>query len=221
MLSMITNLVVCLSGFFTTYASDAKEAMEFFAENPSIESSLRRDLSPDEAIIAMAIVAPEVSRFSSLMNWGEVRTLGILYVQQGSSDFSVGHFQMKPSFIERLEREVANDASLRKKFSDVLISNKLSITDQRKTRVERLTSLKWHTRYLSLFIHIAKKKTSTITFGSSDEKVRYWAALYNGGIDSDQAKVKRLQNKQTFPRTGRRYNYSDIASGFYQKLKNR
>ena len=49
-----------------------------------------------------SIVAPEITQYSFIRNTLESYTLNVLYVQYGRAyaDYSIGFFQMKPSFIE-------------------------------------------------------------------------------------------------------------------------
>ena len=54
-----------------------------------------------------AIVFPELIRYNNLFNAIEIESLKYLYVSEGKdyADFSVGYFQMKPSFGEMVEKD--------------------------------------------------------------------------------------------------------------------
>ena len=67
--------------------------------------------------MALAVVFPEIVRYSDLEDLIQIRALKVLYVQYGRkyADFSVGHFQMKPSFIEQLEADWNRLASAEEK----------------------------------------------------------------------------------------------------------
>lgn len=214
-------MVVCATSYFATYSSEANNALDFFKQNQEIKDSLKRDHSPEDALLAMAIVAPEVSQFRSFTDWAQVRTLCLLYVNFNSSDFSVGYFQMKPSFVEKLECEVENDSLLRQRYSDILIKpqkdESLSASAIRSRRIARITTLEWQIRYLSVFIAIAKQKTTSMNLSTID-KLRYWATLYNSGFHLNGTRVKELQEAKSFPRRGKKFNYSDVAVEFYNKF---
>jgi hypothetical protein len=72
-------------------------AERFLGQNARIAEALH--LPPDETRIALAVVFPEIIRFSALEDAIQVRGLKVLYVQYGRAymNFSVGRFQMKPS----------------------------------------------------------------------------------------------------------------------------
>ena len=57
--------------------------------------------------LAVAVVFPELVRYSALMDFMETTAVKALYQQKGvkGADFSIGRFQMKPSFVEDLERQ--------------------------------------------------------------------------------------------------------------------
>src|SRR5664280_591993 len=55
----------------------------------------------------LAIIFPELIRYSSIRDIIETAALKSLYIQYGKNneDFSIGQFQMKPSFAEDIEKE--------------------------------------------------------------------------------------------------------------------
>ena len=219
-MSLAVQLLLVAGSFFSDHAEEAARAQTFFDTHTEIVPTLRQYLSDDQARMALAVVAPEVCVYSSLSDWAETRTLTILYVQQGRGDFSIGPFQMKPSFVERLEREVRSDARLQPLFSDLLIptqqgSPEQQLRSERCRRLERMQSLHWQLRYLSLFITLAERRTSQLPSGFSEAKLLYWATLYNAGLDCDDDRIKRLQQVKSFPRRSRDYNYASVALEFY------
>lgn len=58
---------------------------------------------------ALAIVSPELIRWTAFKDFFETTALELLYVKKGKTyaDFSIGHFQIKPSFVEQLEAYVS------------------------------------------------------------------------------------------------------------------
>ena len=56
-----------------------------------------------------AIVFPELIRYNKVFDAIEINSLKYLYVSEGKdyADFSVGYFQMKPSFAEMVEQDLA------------------------------------------------------------------------------------------------------------------
>ena len=135
---MKSLLFVILQCYFALYPKEVTEALNFLKENEQIINKELAPLNQEERDIAMAIVAPEISQFSKVMEFVELRSLFIMYRNFGKGDFSVGYFQMKPSFIEGLEKEINNNKSFKEKYKGYLVSG--TDTDQRETRLKRLSS---------------------------------------------------------------------------------
>ena len=211
--------LIMLQCYATMFSGETKEAVKFIEKNAKEIKANMPGLTAGERRIAMAIVAPEISQYSSVTNFMELRSLFITYRNFGRGDFSVGYFQMKPSFIEALEREIRNTKQLNKKYKGYLISgDEKSI---RTERLNRLSTLDWQLKYLEVFVEIAKQKTSAIKFKNTEEKLRYWATLYNSGFNSNRTRVAEMQKKRYFPRNSKQFNYADVAVEFYNLLSSK
>ena len=216
----IFGVLLCTTmvSYFSNFQEEAEEAVVFINENKSQICSILYDLSAEEQLIAVSIVAPEISQFSSFLNYFELRTLFVMYLNTGNADFSVGHFQMKPSFVENLEKKALVSKRLKEKFKDLIPSG--SKREKRKFRLNKLSSLAGQLKYLRLFIEITRTKTNDMKFNDSSAKLRYWATLYNSGMDLNESEVLRLQEVNLFPKFERKYNYSSVSIEYYYKLKN-
>ena len=139
-----------------------------------------------------------------------------MYLTTGISDFSVGPFQMKPSFIEDMEKYVCDNPKLAKKYNNLISQG--SNREKRKFRLEYLSSWFGQLKYLELFIMIAKSRTKTIDFKSVEDKLKYWATLYNAGINCSHEKVIRLQKIKSYPKFYNKFNYSEVSYEFFLKL---
>lgn len=212
-------LVILLQCYFALFPREADEAIGFIGDNAEAIRTHMANLSADERQMAMAIVAPEISQFSSLRNFMELRALFISYRNFGKGNFSIGYFQMKPGFVEGLEEEVRKNSALKRKYASYLPSG--DEKEKRTARLERLSSIEWQLKYLQLFIEVVKNKTANRKFSSDDDKLRYWATLYNSGINSSSERVARMQTRKLFPRDEKSVNYSDAALEFYKELKRR
>jgi len=162
---------------------------------------------------------PEVAMYTKLGGQMEYRTLCLMYILHSKAEFSIGLFQMKPSFVEQLEQQLAADKNLKRKYAKLFI-HKRNARECRKIRMDRMMQLKWQTRYLAAFVDICKQKTANIHFTSTQELLRHWATLYNAGLHRSAADVNRLQRLKQFPHFRNKYNYADVAWEFYQQLKN-
>ncbi len=104
------------------------------------------------------IVSPEVSNFSLVANFVELNSLNVLYVTGGSEygNFSVGQFQMKPSFVENLEKEILKYPDLKSNFKHLLFAQENR--DSRKKRLDRMVTISGQMQYLGVLCAILKKK---------------------------------------------------------------
>jgi hypothetical protein len=174
---------------------------------------------------------PEVSRFTPWRDMAETKANEIGYVRYGNKmfDLSIGEFQMKPSFVENLEKDLIKYGQL--SFSDCLVNPKYSPTERRSIRIERLSSLKWQIRYLELFYNICSRKFSYISFNSEKHRKLFFAAAYNFGYYSDPKFIVRHIETKTFrsnvsPKVPLSYAYSaycfyeDFACYFEERAAN-
>lgn len=213
--------ILVVSAYLAAYPSESGEALDYFRSHKNEFIANTPGLTADQRLLVAAIVAPEVSQYSTVLDFVQLRSLYVTYIYQGAGDFSVGIFQMKPSFAERMEAELAADKTLRSKYSSWLseIDKPDNSSASRRARLERLESDAWQMRYLTIFFKVAQRKTSKIRFANSTDRLRYYATLYNSGLDSTPAKVKRMQLKHLFPRDARTHNYSAVAAEFAASLR--
>ena len=198
------------------------EAEKFLTENPWIAEALR--LPPEKARIALAVVFPEIIRYSYLQDRIQVRTLKVLYVQYGRkyANFSVGHFQMKPSYIEQLEADWNNLSSDEEKAAAGIPAFDRGDTGEvRKNRILRLDDLRWQADYLRVFMAVMPKRYGHISFGGAEDRLRFYATAYNAGFAAGEEKLRRAMQKRHFhlelfsPK--RTYNYADVAVFFFRR----
>lgn len=224
-MSLCLALMLFVGGYFDAYPKEAKFATDFIHEHAEIWTVLDETMDRKTAEMAVAIVAPEISQYSVVGNWAQQRTLSISYILYGRGDFSVGVFQMKPSFAEAIERIVASDTSLLRLHPLIPLpvdsdTGEMSLRERRHSRLERLASVEWQCRYLAAFISIAERSTAAMKFGDIGERLRYFATLYNAGIKLTEVQVKARQRRMQFPRFGNeKFNYADVAVEFYRRMK--
>jgi hypothetical protein len=197
------------------------EAETYLRETPWIAEGLR--LPPEETRIALAVVFPEIIRYSYLEDKIQVRALKVLYVQYGRkyANFSVGHFQMKPSFIEQLEADWNRLASAGERTAARIPA--FVTADEsgpRKERVLRLDSMRWQVDYLRIFMALMRKRYGDVVFTSVEDRLRFYATAYNAGYAAGEEKLRqRMKEKHFhlelfFPK--RTYNYGDVAVFFFR-----
>ena len=213
----VSVIVALMLSFLEVYPHAKDSVLGFIEKNQDEISSSLGELSEDDCLIAISIVAPEISQYSSISDFFEVSSLYAMYMNFGRADFSIGRFQMKPSFVENLEKDVLGNPSLLKKFSNLIPTG--SEREKRKFRLGKLSNLSGQLEYLRLFMAIAAEKTSSIVFRDSEEKLKYLSTLYNSGINLNNNQVLNAMNKKRFPRLDREFNYAEVAYEFYKLLK--
>lgn len=160
-----------------------------------------------------AIVFPELIRYNSMMNALEVESLKFLYVREGKeyADFSVGYFQMKPSFAEMVEQDAMN--VLPERYRE-LSGWRLSSRDteySRKARVNRLSNVHHQLIYLCAFYKICENRFRKRRFNSIEERLKLFATCYNAGYKRDEQSLFSYLSKKHFYH----YNYASVSAFYY------
>jgi hypothetical protein len=170
-----------------------------------------------------SIVFPEVMRYNSLKDGVEAESLRTLYVQFGKeyANFSIGLFQMKPTFAEEVEiksKKILPD-SIYKELQ--LGYTKKDEGEIRKERVERLQDEDWQLVYLTAFIAVCNTTYQHKKISSATEKMQWYATVYNAGFDktdayiSNKIKQDNFYLEQGMPKN--KFKYAAIAAWFYNK----
>ena len=181
------------------------------------------DLFDVDARLAEAIVFPELIRYSKWKDEIEKAAVNGLYVIKGkdAANFSVGRFQMKPSFAEDVER-AWNSSPLAREygFSFNLADN----AEARRSRVHRLDTETGQCRYLAIFIRLQQLRLPQLKQMSQKKQVRLLSAAYNGSFSASWQTLCRMQHERHFhtdvikTRSTRFYSYADIAARSYAFL---
>lgn len=205
--------------YITEYKEGSAAAVDFYREWHTRISKAFSGAKESDLVLAYSIVAPEVSQYDAFKDFLEMGIMKKKYVADGSCDYSIGYFQMKPSFVESLENEVFKSVSLKKKYGKQLAysrgKNKRNV---RKERLERLCETEWQIRYLAIYVDVARQRTAKWGLKSSEEKLRYWASMYNAGFYLSKTRIRQRQTVKQFPRSTAKYNYSAVAVELYKRL---
>lgn len=172
-----------------------------------------------------SIVFPEVMRYNSLKDGIETESLRTLYVQFGAeyANFSIGIFQMKPTFAQLVETKAAAllpDSTCKELQLAYETSNEENIRQQ---RVERLQDDNWQLIYLTAFVIICNEAYKNKIFISETEKLQYYATVYNAGFDKpDEYISKKIKEENFYFENGmpdKKFKYAAIAAYFFKKNK--
>ncbi len=199
--------------FGNKYAS----AITFLYDNHWIWDSLKT-CQVDPAF-AVAIVFPELIRYSAIRDKIEKGGLFSLYIYYGEkyANFSVGEFQMKPSFARQLEEDISKlPRKIVKTYQ--MLNNRSNTQEARKERVKRLDNIHWQVRYLALFIQIMDQRHKNTKWTSEEEKLRFYATAYNFGYTKPSQDICAATEKKYFhlgwASMGECYCYADISVSY-------
>ena len=183
-------------------------------------------LCHSDARFMQSIVFPEVMRYSSIKDGVEAESLRTLYVQFGKeyANFSIGQFQMKPSYAEEVEiksKQLLADSVLKELQLNYTSTDAVIIRQQ---RVERLQDTDWQLIYLTAFVAICNSTYANKKFSSPTEKLQWYATVYNAGFDKSNAYINNKIEQDNFylnqQMTGKKFKYAAIAAWFYNNKVN-
>jgi hypothetical protein len=171
--------------------------------------------------LAIAVVFPELVRYSALRDKMEITLLKALYINLGEeyANFSIGRFQMKPSFAEYIHKE-AHEVLGRREGKILKNLNKDDdIKNYRRSIVMDLEDPVKQFSYLIVFLKICEKKFNTGTM-TEPERLKFLATAYNYGIDKSFEEIQNMTDVKYFNtklfKTDN-YSYADVSLFWYVK----
>jgi len=203
------------------FSSDYQRAVKFLQTEKGIDSIVRSHGFNRKEVVA--IIFPELIRYNSIQDKIETFALETLYVQYGKeyTNFSVGEFQIKPSFAERIETDFIKKFGAKELLTNFSINpvDTLQNEEARMKRVTRIKSKIGMISYLCLFWKVMNSKYPT--WKSEEDKIKFSATAYNCGYWKSRKEIESFQSKKFF-QTGRsitatKYNYADIAWYYFQR----
>lgn len=209
---------VLTDSYSEIFGDDYQDALNYFRENKTLHKKVLNKNKVDADII-IPVVFPERIRYSIVRDYFETLFLESVYKDFGSEyvDFSVGDFQMKPSFIEKLELEIERSDSLCTKYSYLLIK-KSKPAEERSQRLKNLKSTVYQLNYICAFNDIVNLKFN-LSEMTNTEKIKFIASAYNYGFDKSKNDISEHINVKFFPYgskyPGKQYAYTDVAVDFY------
>jgi hypothetical protein len=212
--------------FLSSFKSNRNEQLDFdYAisylskiDHDASEIAKRYNLKKSEIL---PIVFPECSRFSSISNALEKSILHYFYIENGkeAANFSIGYFQMKPSFIEELEEIIANKQEF-EKHKKLFSYKSKEIKEIRQERLTRLMSEKWQIEYLCAFVKHMKSRyiEEKLTCG----ELSFFASAYNYGFQASSEEIIKWIGVKAFPNgiknQVQNYAYAELANDYKSKF---
>ena len=194
------------------------------------------DIDP---LVAEAVVWPEMERYSRWQDAMETTANYGTYVTTGGGpDFSIGIFQMKPSFVEAMEKAWMR-SGLARQYE--LWFDTDDTATARRVRISRLQKEEWQVIYVGVFLRLlyatygsVNKRGEHTQDGletlSVEEQVRLAATAYNRGCTwaapgyGDIGLLRAHASEKHFhyalipTRNTRRYCYATLAWKHYRKI---
>jgi hypothetical protein len=221
----IVSFLILLTGFHGSchaqslnyaeiFDGDWQKALTFIEENNSwLKPALASHNIPwNEAV---AIVFPELVRYSALLDKMEITMLKTLYRNLGEeyANFSIGVFQVKPSFAEDIQTRVFSGTDKELKS---LFRKKSTFPDKRSYRASVIADLEnpqTELNYIIAFYKICNKRFKD-SWSDNVSKVRFLATAYNTGFLKNARDVESMYNKKFFNTKlfkTENYSYADVA----------
>ena len=177
------------------FGDDWTSAVQFIDAHHAAWKPLFEEFGVD-ARLAEAIVFPELIRYSRWQDEIETAAVNGLYVLQGTSgaNFSIGRFQMKPSFAEEVEA-AWNQSPLAKEYGFVF--NLIRLQFLRHPQLQALQLV---------------------------DQVGMLATIYNRSFSTTWEQVCQLRHQKNFhtdiiaTRHTKRYSFADIAQAYYRSI---
>lgn len=204
------------------FGNDWQKALSFINENDSwIKPSLEKYNIPYPD--AIAVIFPELVRYSAIRDKMEITLLKTLYRNLGDdyADFSVGVFQVKPSFAEKI-RAIAPDVMGRK--ARTLFKKRSAFKYDHDYRAEIIIELEnpqAELKYLIAFFAICEYRFS-INQMDGESKIRFLATAYNTGFWKSREEIMNMEERKFFNTKlfkTENYSYADVALFWYNQNK--
>ena len=174
---------------------------------------------------AISIIFPELVRYSSLRDKMEITLCKSLYIYKGSryADFSIGIFQMKPSFAELIRDEafIVMGIKSKKLFKDK--HEYEDMTTYRADIIKDMENPQTQLNYLIAFYKICEANFKLKKM-DKDYLIKFLATAYNYGFTKEQADIDSIIDKKFFntvPFREKNYSYGDVSLFWYKGVSSK
>jgi hypothetical protein len=204
------------------FGDDWKKAELYESENRSwMEPILTRNHVSYP--LAIGVIFPELVRYSSLRDKMEITLLKALYINLGNdyANFSIGQFQMKPSFAEIVREQSKSVLNRRSGISFKRRSEYDDIKDYRKSIVKDLEDPKTELNYLVVFMKICEKNFRTNRMDEI-QGLKFLATAYNFGINKSSEEIEKMTDRKFFNTKlfkTENYSYADVSLFWYTRYQ--
>lgn len=218
-IGIIFNQFFLFTDFRKEFGNSYLDALDFVKDNKTIilEVYQQYQIKGD---IMISVLFPERIRYSIYKDYFETLALSTAYVEYGSKyvDFSIGDFQMKPSFIEKLDSILLIDSTLAHKYEILGLSQNDELLRRREI-VRRLEDLHFQLIYSALFYDYCLHQFNL--YRKDDKLLIYFlASAYNAGFNKSFERILSDGKKPYFPNGAdfmlQQHVYADVSWYFFQ-----
>jgi len=197
------------------FGNDWQKALDFVEENNHwMKPALIRQNVPWST--AVAVVFPELVRYSALRDKMEITLLKTLYRNLGNdyADFSVGPFQIKPSFAERMIEECRGTRTGR------LFRSRDQFRNDYQFRAYIISELEDPVKEFNFVIAFLKicEKRFRLKNEEDSLRIKFLAAAYNTGFWKSEDEIRIMSEKKFFNTKlikTENYPYADVSLFWY------
>lgn len=218
---LLLSSATAFSDIRDDFGDDWTAAEQFVREHHG-EWEKTFDMFGIDSRLAEAVVFPELVRYSIWQDKMETAVNTALYIRGGheKANFSIGRFQMRPSFAENVEREWnASPLATEYAFSFITFNN----ADARRSRINRMTTTEGQVRYLAIYLRLQYLRHPWLRKKSRRQQVRYLATAYNSLYTYTSSQVRQKMKERNYhtdmirTRFTSMYCYADVAWHFYAR----
>jgi len=202
------------------FGQDWQKALDFVIENDQwIKPAFNKyGISYSEAI---AVVFPELVRYSALRDKMEITLLKTLYRNLGDdyADFSVGIFQIKPSFAEKIREEAFVVMGRRARELFKKESAYKDLKTFRSSIISDLEDPKTELNYVIAFIKISNAYFEK-EWQDEKAKIVFLSTAYNTGFWKSAEEIESMSSKKFFNTKlfkTENYAYADVSLFWYEQ----
>lgn len=209
-----------LLNYDEVFGSDWDKAIRFIEENNNWMKPLleKHNISYP---VAVAVVFPELVRYSALRDKMETTMLKTLYRNLGNdySDFSIGVFQVKPSFAEKIREETRSLPGWRMKNMFRRSTSFKNVREYRSSIIADLEDPESEFNYIIAFFKICEKYFPD-EFPDEETKIKFLATAYNTGFWKSKEEIEKMSyskfyNTKLF--SPENYSYADVSLFWYKQ----
>jgi len=204
------------------FGGDWQKAVTFLEENNSwIKPSLEKYNIPYRD--AIAVIFPELVRYSAIRDKMEITLLKTLYRNLGDdyADFSIGVFQIKPSFAEKIRSQTPEVMGKKAKLLFRRRSYYKYDHDYRAAIIIDLENPQTEINYIIAFFTFCRYRFDPDQM-DEESRIRFLATAYNTGFWKSKEDIMKMEERKFFNTKlfkTENYSYADIALFWYNQNK--